>query len=117
MVKVVQLIGAAKTIIDRMKSRMPAGSILVRQGLSDRPEEAMTGIMIPITTGFAAKKKGRLYFADAKQYEAMKTFIATYTDLKIGGKVKETGDLQGRTQLQSNFTSERGGAGNLYLVI
>jgi hypothetical protein len=111
--------GAAETTINQLKSQMPAGSILVRQGTGGggaagpNALEAVTGIMIPITTGFAAKKKGRLYFADAKQYEAMKTFIATYTDLvDAGDKVRETGDLKGRTQLQSNFTSERGGGGN-----
>jgi hypothetical protein len=111
--------GAAQTTIDQMKSKMPADSILVRQntgGSSEtgpNPAESVTGIMIPIRGGFAAKSKGVLYFKDANQYTAMQKFISDYTDLADAqGKVKETGDLQKRTNLQTNFTSERGGGGN-----
>jgi len=111
--------GAAPTTINQLKSQMPTDSILVRQNTggsgSDGSDqtEAVTGIMIPIKGGFAAKSKGVLYFKDANQYTAMQKFIADYTDLADAqGKVKETGDLQKRTNLQTNFTSERGGGGN-----
>ena len=111
--------GAAPTTINQLKSQMPTNSILVRQNTggsgSDGSDqtEAVTGIMIPIKGGFAAKSKGVLYFKDVNQYTAMQKFIADYTDLADAqGKVKETGDLQKRTNLQTNFTSELGGGGN-----
>jgi hypothetical protein len=103
--------GAAETQINQLKSQMPAESILVKQGMAGKELETNYGIMIPIKTGFAAKKKGRLYFKDVNQYEAMKNFIAQYTDLATRTP-KETGDLQNRTKLQTNFTSELGGGGN-----
>jgi hypothetical protein len=93
-------------------------SILVRQSTqgassSGQKTQVTDGIFIPITSGYVSKNKGRLYFTDNNQYETMKQFIASYTDLGVtGGKPEETGDLKGKTKLQTSFLKNAGGGGN-----
>jgi hypothetical protein len=108
---------ATQTDLKQMQSKMPKNSILVKQsaGLANaqNPVDFNYGILVPITTGYTAKKAGRLFFNNVQQYDAMKKFIAAYTDIADArGQAKETGDLKGRTTLQTNFTSEKGGGGN-----
>jgi hypothetical protein len=90
-------------------------AFVVKQGGNSSPTAngAAWGIMIPITTGYTAKKASRLYFDNINQYEAMRDFITSYTDItNATGKPSESGDIKGRTKLQTGFTSERGGGGN-----
>lgn len=108
---------ATQTDLKQMQTKMPKDSILVKQsaGLANAqsPVDFNYGILVPINTGYTAKKAGRLYFDNIQQYDAMKKFIAAYTDITDAtGQAKETGDLKGRRTLQTNFTSEKGGGGN-----
>jgi hypothetical protein len=104
-------------MINRFKKFVDSipGSFLVKQGGNTAPTAngAEFGIMIPITTGFTAKKKGRLYFDNVSQYDAMKNFIISVTDIASpSGSPIETGDLKTRSKLRIGFTSEKGGGGN-----
>jgi hypothetical protein len=104
----------AKQRIKKFADAIP-NAFVVKQGGNSSPTAngANWGIMIPITSGFTAKKAGRLYFDNINQYEAMRDFITSYTDItNATGKPSESGDLKGRTNLQTRFTSERGGGGN-----
>jgi hypothetical protein len=104
----------AKQRIKKFADAIP-DSFVVKQGGNSSPTAngANWGIMIPITGGYTAKKAGRLYFNDIKQYEAMRNFITSYTDIAgASGQHQETGDLKGRTSLQTDFRSEMGGGGN-----
>jgi hypothetical protein len=104
----------AKQRIKKFADAIP-DAFVVKQGGNSSPTAngANWGIMIPINGGYTAKKAGRLYFSDIKQYEAMRNFITSYTDIAgASGQHQETGDLKGRTSLQTDFRSEMGGGGN-----